>query len=150
MAWHSVADRSLPRPPEPQGKYVAAVVHNNLAFSAGMTPRQGGRLVARGVVGLDLSVEEARKAAYIAATNALTAIAEAIGGVERIDRCLKLTVYIACAATFTRHSEVADGASDALQEWLGHRSVPARAAIGVASLPSGAPVEVELTAVTRH
>ena len=145
-AWSSVAEHALPRLPDPQGRYVPAVGYGGLVFTAGMTPRVDGELTARGIVGVDLSAEEARSAAYLAAANALSAVAHAAGGLGNVDRCLKLTVYIAAAAAFTQHSAVADGASQALAEWLGDRGAAARSAIGVASLPSGAPVEVELVA----
>lgn len=136
----------LPAPPAAQGRYVPAVVHCGIAYSAGMTPRVDGELLARGTVGGTVSPEQARDLAGRAAANALAAIADAAGGIENVARCLRLTVYIAAAPGFTRHSAVADGASGALWERLGERAVLARSAIGVASLPSGAPVEVELTA----
>lgn len=141
-----MAELALPVPPAPRGSYRPAVVHDGLAFSAGMTPRADGELTARGVVGADLTAAQARAAARLAAENALAAVAHAAGGLDRVGRCLKLTVYIACAAGFGEHSAVADGASQALADWLGDRGAAARAAIGVASLPSGAPVEVELVA----
>lgn len=136
----------LPRPPVPQGRYVPAVVHKDFAVSAGMTPRVNGELTVHGTVGDDLSIAEATSAARLAAANALAAVAQAAGGLGRIVRCLRLTVYIASAPGFTAHSAVADGASAALADLLGDRGAAARTAIGVASLPSGAPVEVELTA----
>lgn len=128
-----------------------AVVYGGIAFSAGMTPRIGGELQVQGAVEVDVPVAEARSAAYLAATNALSAIAAAVGGLEQIDRCLQMTVFIACTPAFARHSHVADGASAALQDWLGgRRGAAARSAVGVASLPSGSPVEVELSAAVRQ
>jgi len=142
-------DPPLPEPPRPQGRYTPAVVHGGLVFTAGMTPRRDGELTAVGTVGADLSAGEGRAAARLAASNAVSAAARAAGGLDRIERCLALTVYIACAPGFTGHSAVADGASAALGEWLGDRGAAARVAIGVASLPSGAPVEVQLVAAVR-
>lgn len=141
-----MAEPALPAQPVPRGQYVPAVVHAGLAFSAGMTPRVDGELTVRGIVGADLSADQARAAARLATENALAAVANAAGGLDRVDRCLRLTVYIACATGFGGHSAVADGASQALADWLGDRGAAARAAIGVASLPSGSPVEVELVA----
>lgn len=116
-----------------------------------MTPRVDGRLTVVGTVGSDVSVQDAFAAAGLAAANALSAIAYRAGGLDDVVRCLRMTVYIACAPGFTEHSTVADGASAALLDQLGSRGTVARCAIGVASLPSGAPVEVELTAaVTRR
>jgi enamine deaminase RidA (YjgF/YER057c/UK114 family) len=136
-------------PVPPQGDYLPATGHNGLVFSAGMTPRVGGRLSVRGVIGVDLTVDQARRAAALAASNALLAVAEAAGGLDRIARCLRLTVYLACAEEFTAHSRVADGASEALRAWLDDRGRTVRSAVGVRCLPSGAPVEVELTAALR-
>jgi enamine deaminase RidA (YjgF/YER057c/UK114 family) len=134
-----------PAPP-PQGRYVPAVVYGGVAYSAGMTPRIDGELMLRGTVGDEVTAEQARELAGRAASNALSAIAAAVGGSANIARCLRLTVYVAAAPGFTAHSAVADGASDALWEQLGERAAVVRSAVGVAGLPSGAPVEVELTA----
>jgi enamine deaminase RidA (YjgF/YER057c/UK114 family) len=111
-----------------------------------MTPRRDGRLVVRGVVGRDVDVAAAREAAGLAAGNTLTAVAEALGGLDAVTRCVKMTVFIAAVDGFTEHAAVADGASAVLRERLGERGVVARSAIGVRTLPSGAPVEVELVA----
>lgn len=110
-----------------------------------MTPRLDGVLVARGLVGVDVTESEAQRAASLAARNALSAIADVVGGVHRIGRCLRLVVYVACSPRFENHSLVADGASDALSEYLDDQLLPVRTAIGVRSLPGGAAVEVELT-----
>ena len=137
---------ALPPTPRPQGRYLPAVVHGGIAYSAGMTPRADGELIRRGTVGVEVTAEQARELAGRAADNALSAVAAAAGGIGNVARCLRLTVYVAAVPGFTAHSTVADGASDALWERLGERAAVARSAIGVAGLPSGAPVEVELTA----
>jgi enamine deaminase RidA (YjgF/YER057c/UK114 family) len=139
----------LPPAPSPQGRYLPAIVHGGVAYTAGMTPRVDGVLVARGSVGAEISAEQASELAGLAASNALSAIAAAVGGVHNVVRCLRLTVYIAAAAGFTGHSSVADGATIALRDRLGERGSTARTAIGVAGLPGGAPIEVELTAAVR-
>ncbi|MDK3257895.1 RidA family protein [Blastococcus capsensis] len=133
----------------PQGAYVPAVVHGGLAWTAGMTPRRYGELVVHGVVGRDLDIPAAREAAGLAADNAVTALVEAVG-LPGIERALKMTVFIAAVDGFTAHSAVADGASRVLRERLGDRGAVARSAVGVRTLPSGAPVEVELVAAVRH
>jgi len=124
---------------------VPAVVHNGVVFSAGYTPRRDGRLIAQGLVGVDLDVPAARDAAAVAALNALAAVAEAAGGLENVRTCLRMTVYVACVDTFTDLPAVADGASAALESHVGPARLPARSAIGVRALPGHAPVEVELT-----
>lgn len=136
----------LPTAPRPQGRYLAAVVHAGIAYSAGMTPRADGELIRTGRVGAEVTLDQARELAAVAAANALAAVAAAAGGLDRVARCLRLTVYVAAAPGFAEHSRVADGASALLWDRLGERGTVARSAVGVAGLPSGAPVEVELTA----
>lgn len=132
--------------PAPQGDYVPAVAHNGLLFSAGMTPRRNGVLTLTGVVGVTVDVDSARAAARLAAGNALAAVRSVLPADSPGLRCLQMTVYVACTPEFTDASAVADGASEAIVEALGHSALPARSAIGVAALPSGAPVEVQLVA----
>ncbi|MDH6197849.1 enamine deaminase RidA (YjgF/YER057c/UK114 family) [Mycobacterium frederiksbergense] len=134
--------------PAPQGDYRAALVHDGVVYTAGMTPRVNNELSVRGVVGATLSVQQAHTAAGIAAANALAAARSVLpAGVasDRI-RCLRMTVYIACAPTFHALSAVADGASARIRAELGADALPVRAAIGVQTLPSGAPVEIDLIA----
>lgn len=135
-----------PSAPPPQGDYRPAVEHDGVVYTAGMTPRRNGELVMSGVVGESVSAEQAYVAAGIAADNALAAVRSVAPGVRRV-RCLRMTVYIACVPTFHDHSAVADGASAAIRAAAyGDDALPVRAAIGVGSLPSGAPVEIDLIA----
>jgi enamine deaminase RidA (YjgF/YER057c/UK114 family) len=131
--------------PPPQGDYIPAVLHDGVVHTAGMTPRRDGVLLVSGIVGETLSIDEARAAAAVAVGNALAAVRSVLPAGTR-PRCLTMRVYIACAAGFTQLSAVADGASAVIAEQVGQAGLPARSAIGVLSLPSGAPVEVELTA----
>ncbi|MGK2865931.1 MAG: RidA family protein [Mycobacterium sp.] len=130
--------------PPPQGDYVPAVLHNGVIHTAGMTPRRDGVLLCTGIVGDTMPAADARAAAGHAARNALAA-ALSVAPERAVLRCLKMTVFIACAPAFTQLSAIADGASAVLSAELGADGLPARSAIGVACLPSGAPVEVELT-----
>lgn len=134
-------------PPDPQGDYATAVVHAGVAYSAGMTPRRDGQLTITGVVGSTVSVEQAWAAARLAAANAVAAVRAALPADADV-RCLRMSVYIACASDFQDLSAVADGASDAIVTTLGPQALPARSAVGVRCLPSGAPVEVELVAAS--
>lgn len=136
---------SLPSTPRPQGRYVPATATETLVLTAGMTPRIEGRLQHTGSVGDQVSVAQAREAAGIAVANALAAAVAVVGSLDGIDRALRLTVFVNAVPGFTEHSQVADGASDRLVELLGERGVVVRSAVGVASLPGGACVEVELT-----
>ncbi|HEY3717129.1 MAG TPA: RidA family protein [Jatrophihabitantaceae bacterium] len=137
--------------PTPQGEYRPAVIHDNIAYTAGITPRVDGKLTFTGLVGTDVSVSDATAAAHLAAGDALIAVRLSLPDGARIDRCLRMTVYIASAPGFLQHSEVADGASRRLREDLGvDTGTAARSAVGVASLPGNAPVEVELTVGLRR
>jgi enamine deaminase RidA (YjgF/YER057c/UK114 family) len=127
---------------------VPAVLHDGVVYSAGMTPRRDGRLTITGVVGATVSMEEARAAAGVAAANALAAVQSVLPAGASGVRCLRMTVYIACTRDFDELSRVADGASAAISAALGAEGLPARSAIGVQSLPSGAPVEVDLVAAS--
>lgn len=139
----------LPTAPAPQGTYTPVVAASGLAVTAGMTPRADGRLVVVGIVGRDVDLDAATQAAHLAARNAIAALVTEAGGAEQVQRCLRMTVFVACADGFTQLSAVADGASRAVQEHLPAAGLPVRSAVGVRALPGGAPVEVELMAVLR-
>jgi enamine deaminase RidA (YjgF/YER057c/UK114 family) len=139
----------LPPPPQRQGSYRPAVVDGALVLTAGMTPRVDGVLRHVGQVGDSVDLHQAREAAGIAAANAVAAVVDALGSADAIARALRMTVYVNAVAGFTDHSAVADGASARLAEVLGDRGTVVRSAVGVASLPGGACVEVELTCSRR-
>lgn len=135
----------LPGRPAPQGRYVAATATDALVLTAGMTPRVDGVLQHVGRVGQDVSLDEARDAARVAVSNALAAAGDEVGSLDGIARALRLVVFVNAAEGFTQHSVVADAASERMVEVLGDRGVVVRTAVGVASLPGGACLEVELT-----
>lgn len=135
----------LPNRPTPQGRYVPATATEALVLTAGMTPRVDGVLQHVGRVGGDVSLDQAREAAAIAVSNALAAAGTEVGSLDGIARALRLVVFVNAVEGFTQHSLVADAASDRLVEVLGDRGVVVRTAVGVASLPGGACLEVELT-----
>ena len=135
---------TLPAVPSPAGSYVPAVRTGHLVFTAGQLPLVDGELAATGLVGLDVPPERARELAATAALNALAAAAQVAGGLDRILRAVKVVGYVASAPGFTAQPGVVDGASELLGRVLGDAGRHARSAVGVASLPKGAPVEVEL------
>jgi enamine deaminase RidA (YjgF/YER057c/UK114 family) len=138
---------ALPGAPIPQGSYVAATATDHLVLTAGMTPRVDGVLQHTGKVGREVTLHDARAAAAIAVSNAVAAACSHVGSLAGIGRALRLTVFVNAVEEFTQHSAVADGASERLVELLGERGVVVRTAVGVASLPGGACLEVELTCV---
>lgn len=138
----------LPAVPAPVAAYVPAVHDGATIVTSGQLPFVDGELVAAGLVGAEVTPEEATDAARVACLNALAAAAAVAGGADAITRVLKVVVYVASAPGFTGQSGVANGASLLLGELLGEAGRHARSAVGVAALPLGSPVELELTLST--
>lgn len=133
--------------PVPQEKYVPAVRAGQLIMTAGMTSRKDGVLIYTGKVQADKPLEEYKEAVIQAAANALTAAKNQLQEGEKIGRVLQMIVYVNAAEGFVDHTKLADFASEYLTEQLGDAGVCARCALGMASLPKNAPVEISLTAV---
>ena len=134
----------LPPPPTPFGAYVEAVKIGTLLFLSGMLPVVCHKPQYVGRVGGALSAEDGRKAAEIACLSALSAAKARLGGLDRVTRVAKLGVYIATEGDFRDHPSVADGASELLLKVFGAGTLSSRIVLGVASLPLGAPIEIEL------
>lgn len=132
--------------PVPQGDYVPARRHGDLIYTSGMTPRRDGVLQAVGPVRRDQPIPEHRAAVELACANALTAARATLAPEETIAGILSMTVYIAAEPGFEAHAKVADLASGWLRSELGEAGIGTRAAIGVATLPGNAPVEIQLVA----
>lgn len=137
---------TLPAVVPPLAAYVPAVRFGSLVFSAGQLPMRDGSLLCTGKVGVDVTPEEAADCARQAAFNALAALAAEVGGLDAIDRIVKVTVFVAGPPEFTGQPVVANGASEFLGTVFGDSGRHARSAVGVASLPLDAPVEVEVIA----
>src|SRR5215203_741781 len=140
---------NLPATPAPAGAYVPATRAGNLVFTAGQLPLEAGELNIRGKVGDTVNVGEAREAARLCAMNALAAASTQTGGVGGITRIVKVTGFVASAPDFNEQPQVINGASEFLGEIFGDAGLHARSAVGVAELPMGAPVEVELVVEAR-
>jgi enamine deaminase RidA (YjgF/YER057c/UK114 family) len=134
----------LPVPPQPFGTYVEAVQAGNLLFLSGMLPTEGREAKFIGRVGAELDVDAGRKAARLAALNGLAVAREHLGSLDKVTRVVRIGVLVATSGDVRDQPKVADGASDLLQEVFGKEKNPSRLVYGVASLPLGAPVEVEL------
>jgi enamine deaminase RidA (YjgF/YER057c/UK114 family) len=141
---------TLPGPHPPHHPLAAVIVHDGVARTSGQLPRVAGELTCVGLLGDTITIEQGRAAARICALNALSVLAAELGDLDRIERLITLTGFVACVPGFTRQPAVVDGASEVLYEIFGE---PAgrhtRSAIGVASLPRGGAVEVELTVGVR-
>jgi len=136
----------LPAVAKPVAAYVPAVVTGNLVFTAGQLPFVDGQLPATGKVGDDVAPEDAQAYARRAALNALAAIDQAIGSLDRVTRIVKVVVFVASTPDFTGQPGVAKGASEFLGEVFGEAGRHARSAVGVPVLPLDSPVEVEVVA----
>ena len=121
-----------------------AVQTGNLLFLSGMLPTEGRSAKFIGRVGAELDVETGRKAAYLAGLNALAVAREHLGSLDKVTRVIRLGVLVATAGDVRDQPKVADAASDLLQDVFGKDKNPCRMVYGVASLPLGAPVELEL------
>ena len=134
----------LPAPPEPFGTYVEAVQTGNLLFLTGMLPTEGRVAKFVGRVGAELDVEAGRKAAYLAALNVLAVARKHLGSLDKVSRIVRLGVSVATSGDVRDQPKVADVASELLQSIFGEDKNPCRSVYGVASLPLGTPVELEV------
>lgn len=135
-------DLTLPEVAAPQAAYLPAVQSGSYVYVSGQIPIAGGRLLAVGKVGAEISPEQAVELAAQCALNILAAV-DALVGLRRIVRIVKVVGFVASAEGFTGQPEVINGASELLGEVLGEAGRHARSAVGVAELPRGVPVEVE-------
>lgn len=148
MQTHSDRLRSLgielPPAPKPVAAYVPFVRTGNLIFVSGQLPMRGGVLSLKGPVPSAVSLEDATACARQCALNAIAVAADAAGGIDRISRVIRVGAFVASDDSFTDQPKVANGASELLVQVFGDAGRHARAAVGVNTLPLGAPVEVEL------
>jgi enamine deaminase RidA (YjgF/YER057c/UK114 family) len=135
---------TLPGVSAPAGAYVPAVVTGNLVFTAGQLPFTDGVLPATGKLGAGVDADAAKGYARTSALNALAAIQDAIGSLDRVTRVVKLVGFVASDPSFTGQPGVINGASELLVEIFGEAGKHARSAVGVPVLPLDSPVEVEL------
>jgi|SRR5580700_11086521 enamine deaminase RidA (YjgF/YER057c/UK114 family) len=136
----------LPPPPKPAGTYRPVVVDGDLAFVSGQIPHVDGTPFHPGIVGRTVDVPQAQKAAEQAALQALSALAAELGSLDRVRRVLRVGVFVCATPEFVQHADVGNGATELLIRVFGEDGRPARVSMGVASLPLGASVEVELLA----
>lgn len=137
-------DIVLPSPPVPVASYVPFVTTGKLVFVSGQVTAAPDGLKYVGIVGQELSLEDGKAAARLCAINVLAQMKAATDGdLDRVARCVKVTVFVNAVPGFAQHPEVANGASDLLVDVLGDAGRHARAAVGAGSLPRNVAVEVE-------
>ncbi len=136
---------ALPGPYPPHDPLDALVVHGGRARTSGQLPRDhDGRLVHPGVLGAELSVDDGAEAARWCALNALSVLRAGLGSLDRISRVLTVLGFVASAPGFAQQPAVVDGASKLLHDVFGEAGRHTRSAIGVAALPRGGAVEIEV------
>lgn len=136
----------LPAVTSPLASYVPVRLSGEHAFVSGQIPMEEGRVLSSGKLGAEVSVEQGQEAARRCALQALAALREALGSLDRVKGIVKLDVFVASAPGFNDQPKVANGASDLLVEIFGEGGKHARAAVGVSELPLGASVEVAIIA----
>ena len=134
----------LPEPPEPLGIYAEAVQTGNLLFLTGMLPTEGREAKFIGRVGAEIDVEAGHAAARLAALNGLAVAKQHLGSLDKVTRIVRLGVAVATSGDVRDQPKVADAASELLQAVFGKDKSPCRLVYGVASLPLGTPVELEI------
>jgi len=140
---------TLPPVAKPVAAYVPAVRTGNHVYVSGQLPMADGKPIVLGKVGAEVTEQQGREAARVCAVNALAALSTVIDGLDDVVRIVKVTGFVASAPGFTAQPAVVNGASELLRDVFGQAGEHARAAVGVAELPLGVPVEVELIAEVR-
>ncbi len=141
---------SLPEVPTPVASYVPAVKQGNWVHVSGQIPLRDGKLRVTGKVGSEITLEEAQAEAKQCALIALAVIKSVVGSLDKVERIVKVTGFVACSPDFTDAPKVVNGASDLFLEVFGDKGRHARAAVGVAALPLDCAVEVEVIAFVKE
>ncbi len=134
---------TLPNPPAPVASYVPTVITGNLIFVSGQVSTDEAGKILTGKAGADLDMDRAKQAARSCAINTLAQLQAALGDLDRVKRCVKLTGFVNATPDFGDHPKVINGASDLMVEVFGGAGKHARAAVGAGSLPLNCAVEVE-------
>jgi enamine deaminase RidA (YjgF/YER057c/UK114 family) len=140
---------ALPPAIAPAYQYLPVVVYQGLAWVSGQIPRVGDKLMFVGKAGGEIELEQARAAARACILQALAQLQDALGDLDRVERVVKVTGFVASAPGFTQQPQVIDAASELLGSVFGEAGRHARSAVGVAELPRGVPVEIELVVAVR-
>lgn len=140
---------TLADPATPAGAYVPALLDGDHVLTSGQLPLVDGGLPVTGHVGAEVDPEQAKEMARLCAINALAAVRSVVGDLDRVEQVVKVVGFVSSAPDFTAQPGVINGASELLGEVFGPAGEHARSAVGVAALPLGAPVEVEVTVRVR-
>jgi enamine deaminase RidA (YjgF/YER057c/UK114 family) len=134
----------LPTPPKPAGAYIPVVISDQTVYVSGQIPIQDGKVAYKGKVPTEQSLEQAQDAARICTINALAQLKSELGDLDRISKIVRVSGFVNSSPEFTDHPKVINAASNLLYEVFGERGQHSRIAIGVASLPLGSTVEIDM------
>ena len=136
----------IPEAPMPLASYIPSTVDGDLVYTAGQLPMVDGKLNFIGQVSKEVSEDDAINCAKISALNCLSVIKKAIGDLDKIERIVKVVVFVNSPVGYNNQPKIANGASDFIAEVFGEAGKHVRSAVGVSALPLGAPVEIEMIA----
>ena len=139
----------LPPVAKPVASYIPAQRSGNLVFTSGQLPTVAGELLAQGKLGVNVDEDTAVRCAQQSVLNALAAVKDVVGDLDKVVKIVKVVGFVASAPTFTKQSVVVNGASDLLAQLFGESAQHARSSVGMAVLPLDAPVEIELIVEVR-
>lgn len=134
----------LPMAAKPLAAYIPAMQVGNLVMTSGQLPFKDGKLIAEGKLGKEVSDELGIECAKVSAINCLSAVKTIIGNMDKIEKVIKLTVFVNSAEGFTAQPKIANGASEFIGQVFGENGKHVRSAVGVSELPINAPIEIEM------
>lgn len=140
---------TIPAVPAPLAAYVPAVRTGNYVYTSGQLPFLNGELIATGQVHAEVDLDTAVLCAKQSALNALAAVKSVISSLDEIQQIVKVVGFVAAPYDFSQHPLIVNGASELLGQIFGDAGKHARSAVGVASLPMNAPVELEMVVRIR-
>jgi len=135
---------TLPSPPKPAGAYIPVVKSENTVYVSGQIPIEDGKVAFKGKVPSVQSLEQAQRAAKLCAINALAQLKSELGSLDKVSRILRVSGFVNSEPDFIEQPKVINAASDLLFEIFGEKGQHSRIAVGVASLPLGATVEIDM------
>jgi len=135
---------TLPTPPKPVGAYIPVVISDQTVYVSGQIPIEDGKVAYKGKVPAEQSLEQAQMAAKLCIINALAQLKSELGSLDRISKIIRVSGFVNSSPDFTDQPKVINAASNLLFEIFGQKGKHSRIAVGVASLPLGATVEIDM------